>query len=70
MIEVQTAAMDLIELARTVQEDRRRLIEQETRRRRLVAADPSIGTDRHLPPAVPTGTTRAGQTVSSVPTAR
>lgn len=70
MIDVQTARMDLIELARTYQQDRQRMIEQETRRRRLVAAIPSIGPRRHLPPAQPTGQSRPGQTVSSAPTAR
>ncbi len=67
---VQTARMDLIELARTYQQDRHRMIEQETRRRRLIAAIPSIGIDRHLPPAASTGKPRRGQTVSSAPTAR
>jgi len=63
--------MDLIELARTVQEDHRRQIEAETRRRRLLdTSTPSVAMGRNLPPARSTGTPRSGQSVPSASTAR
>jgi hypothetical protein len=65
--------MDLIELARTVQEDHRRQIEAETRRRRLLdTSTTSAATSRNLPPTRGTsaGTPRSGQSVPSASTAR
>ena len=66
MYRCQTTDMDLIELARTYQQDRNNQIEQETRRRRLM--DGSITSlSRVARPAPPTGqggqTPRTGQSL-------
>ena len=67
----QTTRMDLIELARTVQEDHRRQIEAEIRRRRLLdRGTPTVAASRDLPPARPGDPTRSGQSVPSASTAR
>jgi hypothetical protein len=65
--------MDLLELARTIQEDHRRQIEDATRRRRLIdAASPSVAESRNLPPArgSAAGTNRSGQSVPTAPATR
>jgi hypothetical protein len=64
--------MDLLELARTIQEDHRRQIEEATRRRRLIddASSTSAAASRHLLPARSTGTPRSGQSVPTAPATR
>jgi hypothetical protein len=67
----QTACMDLLELARTIQDDHRRQVEEATRRRRLIdGASPSVAASRDLPPGRPTGTSRSGQSVPTAPATR
>jgi hypothetical protein len=65
----QTARMDLIELARTVQQDHERQIKEATRRVRLMDRPSPVTASRNLPPAPPTGP-RSGQSIPSASTAR
>ena len=71
MYRCDTPGMDLIELARTVHEDRRRQVEEATRRRRLMEPSmPSVAASRHLPPAQRSSTDRTRQSSPSASTAR
>jgi hypothetical protein len=60
MYDGQTTGMDLIELARTIQADRKRAIVAETRRRQLLAT-----TDAATPIAPPARPIRASQRPAS-----
>ena len=65
----ETDAMDLIELARTVHQDRLRQIEQETHRRRLLDPRPSITATTTT--GGPSATSRrAGQSLPTASSAR
>jgi hypothetical protein len=66
----QTARMDLIELTRSIQADRQRQIDQETRRRRLMDR-PTVPTTEPSRTAATGPATRPGrQPASGLPSAR
>ena len=66
-----TSGMDLIELARTVHQDRLRQIEQETHRRRLMDHGPAAAVTTTTSSGGPSATSRrAGQSFPTASSAR
>ncbi len=61
---VHTADMDLIALARTIQDDKTRAIEDETRRRRLLSPAPTTGPNGPLLPRTSHSLTRSTSAAS------